>query len=76
MQSCHWDSAAPSLPLVPAVPTRHPMITSAHDGILVPNPKYPHVTVIMSLAYPLTFVCAALRDPAWRAVMQVEFDAL
>lgn len=52
------------------------MVTRARDGIHMPNPKYAHVATTTAPSSPPSSVRAALRDPAWKAAMQDEFDAL
>lgn len=51
------------------------MVTRAKARVFKPNPKY--ALQIESAPSPIpSSVQAALRDPNWRAAMQVEFDAL
>lgn len=49
------------------------MVTRRKAGISQPNPRYANIADVDDV---LRTVRAALRDPAWRAAMQDEFDAL
>jgi hypothetical protein len=55
------------------------MITRARAGVFKPNPRYA-LTGTSSPAPEIspapTSVRAALKDPNWRTVMQLEFDAI
>ena len=55
------------------------MQTRAQAGKFLPNPKY-HQNLTTSTTPDISLipktVCAALRDPCWLAVMQVEYRAL
>jgi hypothetical protein len=54
------------------------MVTRAQAGIFKPNPKYAlQVESTASTPSPVPkSVRVALRDPNWKAAMQLEFDAL
>jgi hypothetical protein len=52
------------------------MTTRAKAGVFKPNPKYALAATTPSLSPLLTSAREALKDPHWRAAMQVEFDAL
>jgi hypothetical protein len=51
------------------------MVTQSRIGTLRPNPRYAYVATTSMPAVPSS-VRAALRDPDWRTVMQLEFDTL
>lgn len=73
-------SASPASAQPPVAPPRHHMVTRGRDRIRVPNPRYANVATTSTTPSPPTStpssVCAALRDPEWRAAMQEEFNAL
>jgi hypothetical protein len=52
------------------------MTTRSQAGIFMPNPRYANVATTKKDPGMPTSVCATLRDPAWHAAMQEEFDAL
>jgi hypothetical protein len=52
------------------------MVTRSHTGHLKPNKKYACTATTSTPPAASSSVRAALRDPAWREVMQQEFDAL
>ena len=52
------------------------MVIRARTGVVKPNPKYALNASEQQLSLVPTSVRAALRDPNWRAAMQLEFDAL
>ena len=49
------------------------MVTRGKAGIVRPNPRYAHIAATDDVPRS---VRAALRDPAWLAVMQDEYNAL
>lgn len=51
------------------------MLTRARHGIFQPNPRYANLQATTISPLPSS-VRAALKDPNWRAAMQVEYDAL
>jgi hypothetical protein len=51
------------------------MITRARAGVFKPHPKYALAASTTVSVVPQS-VRAALKEPAWRAAMQEEFDAL
>jgi hypothetical protein len=51
------------------------MVTQSHTGMLRPNPWYACAATTSVPEVPSS-VRAALRDPDWRDVIQLEFNAL